>query len=169
MAVARLIAETEARFTAVERITGYIDTLPEEAEAIKSSDPVDWPFHGAITFSSVVAQYRDDLPPVLKGVSFTVKACEKIGIAGRTGTHFVFPCQSILTRPIAGSGKSTLMLCLYRLLELESGSILIDGVDIKTLGLKTLRSKLAIIPQVRCCSLAWLHHACERLVLRLTS
>eukprot|EP00045_Choanoeca_perplexa_P015068 m.182226 g.182226 ORF g.182226 m.182226 type:complete len:1453 (+) comp16881_c0_seq1:165-4523(+) len=126
----RLTAETEARFTAVERITGYIGSLPEEAETTKTSDPVDWPTHGAITFNDAVAQYREDLPPVLKGISFSVKACEKIGIAGRTG-----------------SGKSTLMLCLYRLLELESGSILIDGVDIKTLGLKTLRSNLAIIPQ----------------------
>ena len=47
----------------------------------------------------------------------------------------------------AGSGKSTLMLCLFRLLELEAGSIAVDGVDIASLGLHTLRSKLAIIPQ----------------------
>ncbi len=46
-----------------------------------------------------------------------------------------------------GSGKSTLGLCLFRMLELASGRITIDGVDIGEVALSTLRSKLAIIPQ----------------------
>ncbi|EDQ90078.1 uncharacterized protein MONBRDRAFT_82, partial [Monosiga brevicollis MX1] len=128
----RLTAETEARFTAVERITGYITDLPSEAPAQRPEDPPAnvWPSAGGITFRDVFVRYRPDLPPVLRNISFDIKPCEKIGIAGRTGC-----------------GKSTLMLVLYRLLELESGSIEIDGRSIAELGLHTLRSKLAIIPQ----------------------
>jgi len=70
------------------------------------------------------------LPLVLKGVSFTIQAGEKIGIAGRTG-----------------AGKSSMMNCLLRLTELAGGHIHIDGVDIAKLGLQSLRRSMAIIPQ----------------------
>ncbi len=74
--------------------------------------------------------YRPSLPPVLKNVSLDIKRGEKIGICGRTG-----------------AGKSTIMTALYRLVEPTSGSIIIDDIDISTLGLHELRSKLSIIPQ----------------------
>ena len=54
----------------------------------------------------------------------------KIGIVGRTG-----------------AGKSTIALTLSRLIELESGSIEIDGIDIKSVGLQKLRKKITVIPQ----------------------
>lgn len=74
--------------------------------------------------------YRPGLPPVLKGVDLHVDGGQKIGVVGRTG-----------------AGKSSMMAVLFRLIEISSGSITIDGVDISKLGLKALRSHLSIIPQ----------------------
>jgi len=92
--------------------------------------PAPWPSAGTIEFNQIVLKYRPELPPVLKGLSMSVRPGEKIGIVGRTG-----------------AGKSSIMTALYRLVELTSGSIVIDGVDISTIGLTDLRQGLAIIPQ----------------------
>lgn len=129
----RLLTETEARFTSVERINHYIKCLDGEAprQSPKESAPaLSWPQNGKISFQNVEMRYRHDLPLVLKGVSFNILAQETIGIVGRTG-----------------SGKSSLGVALFRLVELTGGSIIIDGVDIAQIGLDDLRSKLAIIPQ----------------------
>ena len=67
---------------------------------------------------------------MLEGLSFDVAGAQKVGVCGRTG-----------------SGKSTLMLLLFRILELDAGSITIDGVDISTLGLSKLRKAIAMLPQ----------------------
>lgn len=67
---------------------------------------------------------------MLKGVNLHVEGGQKIGVVGRTG-----------------AGKSSMMAVLFRLIEISSGSIIIDGVDISKLGLKRLRSRLSIIPQ----------------------
>lgn len=84
----RLASETEARFTSVERINHYIKTLSLEAPArIKNkAPPHDWPQEGEITFENAEMRYRENLPLVLKKVSFTIKPKEKIGIVGRTGS-----------------------------------------------------------------------------------
>uniref|UniRef100_A0A3Q3SQW1 ATP-binding cassette sub-family C member 5 n=1 Tax=Mastacembelus armatus TaxID=205130 RepID=A0A3Q3SQW1_9TELE len=117
----RLLTETEARFTSVERINHYI----------KAAAPAPfWPQQGKITFHDVEMRYRDNLPLVLKKLSFTILPEETIGIVGRTG-----------------SGKSSLGVALFRLVELSGGSIVIDGVNIAQIGLNDLRSRLAIIPQ----------------------
>lgn len=92
--------------------------------------PDDWPQHGAICFVDVKMRYRPLLPFALQGVTFEVKAQEKIGIVGRTG-----------------SGKSSLGACLFRLVEVEEGRIEVDGLDVKHIGLADLRSRLAVIPQ----------------------
>jgi ABC-type multidrug transport system fused ATPase/permease subunit len=76
------------------------------------------------------SSYRPGLPPVLKGVTLHVDGGAKIGIVGRTG-----------------AGKSSMMSILFRLIELQSGSIVIDGQDISKLGLRQLRGRLSIIPQ----------------------
>ncbi|XP_034739631.1 multidrug resistance-associated protein 5 isoform X2 [Etheostoma cragini] len=129
----RLLTETEARFTSVERINHYIKSL--ESEAPRQSPEADapapsWPQRGNITFQDVEMRYRDDLPLVLKNLSFTILPEESIGIVGRTG-----------------SGKSSLGVAMFRLVELTGGSIIIDGTNIAKIGLDDLRSKLAIIPQ----------------------
>ncbi|XP_054556383.1 ATP-binding cassette sub-family C member 5 isoform X2 [Talpa occidentalis] len=128
----RLASETEARFTSVERINHYIKTLSLEAPArIKNKAPSpDWPQQGEVTFENAEMRYQENLPLVLKKVSFTIKPKEKIGIVGRTG-----------------SGKSSLGMALFRLVELCGGCIKIDGVRISDIGLADLRSKLSIIPQ----------------------
>ena len=89
-----------------------------------------WPAEGRLEFRDVQLRYREGLDLVLKGISFAASPREKIGVVGRTG-----------------AGKSSLMLALFRLVELSGGSIIIDGIDISTIGLHDLRSKLSIIPQ----------------------
>uniref|UniRef100_A0A8C1IQ56 Si:ch211-221f10.2 n=1 Tax=Cyprinus carpio TaxID=7962 RepID=A0A8C1IQ56_CYPCA len=124
----RLLSETEARFTSVERINHYIKV---EAPICGSSAPASsWPEEGRITFQNVEMRYRDGLPLVLKNLSFSVLPEETVGIVGRTG-----------------SGKSSLGVALFRLVELSRGSIIIDGVNIAHIGLEDLRSKLSVIPQ----------------------
>ncbi|XP_044061552.1 multidrug resistance-associated protein 5 isoform X2 [Siniperca chuatsi] len=129
----RLLTETEARFTSVERINHYIKCLESEApqRSTEAAAPApSWPQQGKITFQEVEMRYRDDLPLVLKNLSFNILPEETIGIVGRTG-----------------SGKSSLGVALFRLVELTGGSIMIDGINIAQIGLDDLRSKLAIIPQ----------------------
>ncbi|XP_067103329.1 ATP-binding cassette sub-family C member 5 isoform X3 [Osmerus mordax] len=129
----RLLSETEARFTSVERINHYIKNLESEAPRRipgPSSPAPCWPHEGRILFQDVEMRYRDDQPLVLKKLSFNIMPEETIGIVGRTG-----------------SGKSSLGVALFRLAELTGGSIIIDGIDIAQIGLDDLRSKLSIIPQ----------------------
>ena len=90
----------------------------------------EWPQSGEIVFKDVEMRYRTGLPLVLKSFNLHVKGGERIGVVGRTG-----------------AGKSSIMSTLFRLVELSGGAITIDGVDISTVGLADLRSRLAIIPQ----------------------
>lgn len=92
--------------------------------------PSNWPVEGRIEFTGVKMNYRPNLPLVLKGLNISIPAMSKVGVVGRTG-----------------AGKSTLMVALLRIVELYSGSIKIDGVDIRNVGLKKLRSAIAVIPQ----------------------
>ncbi|XP_043243521.1 multidrug resistance-associated protein 5-like isoform X2 [Amphibalanus amphitrite] len=128
----RLSSETEARFTSVERIDAYTACMAQEAPAVVPSNrpAADWPQAGRVSFSRVCLRYRPELPQVLKNVTFDVHAQEKIGIVGRTG-----------------SGKSSIGVALFRLVEPEAGRVLVDGVDVSTVGLADLRSRLSIIPQ----------------------
>ena len=126
--------ETETYLASVERQQAYAELPVERAAVVESNRPAaDWPQRGALAFRDVAARYRPELEPVLRGVSFEVAGGERVGICGRTG-----------------SGKSSLMLALFRILELERGSVEIDGVDIAGLGLDDLRSRLAIMC-VRAC------------------
>ncbi|NXD78404.1 MRP7 protein, partial [Halcyon senegalensis] len=121
---------TETMMVSVERTEEYTTDIPVEPQdkVIQVAD--DWPSQGLVEFQQVVLAYRAGLPNALDGVSFSIYPGEKVGIVGRTG-----------------SGKSTLFLALFRMLELKSGRILLDGVDSQLVALEELRSRLAIIPQ----------------------
>jgi ATP-binding cassette, subfamily C (CFTR/MRP), member 1 len=128
----RTFIETENNMTAVERLEHYTKNIPSEQPPIVESNRPSptWPEAGAIEFKNVVMSYRPGLPQVLKKINISVKGGEKVGVVGRTG-----------------SGKSSLIVSLLRLVELDSGSIVIDGVDISTIGLTDLRSNISLIPQ----------------------
>ncbi|KAH9119925.1 hypothetical protein LEN26_004484, partial [Aphanomyces euteiches] len=110
----------------------HFKTIPEEAPETTLHDPAfaSWPSKGAVQFQNLKLRYRPDLPLVLHGITLDIQGGEKIGICGRTG-----------------AGKSSLMIALFRISEFDSGTILIDGMDIATIGLATLRRVLSIIPQ----------------------
>ncbi|MEY4064324.1 MAG: canalicular multispecific organic anion transporter 1 isoform, partial [Pseudomonadota bacterium] len=124
----RMISELESSMNAIERVSHYADTKSEQWEG--SAPAILWPQSGSIEFRNLTLRYRPELPPVLNRVTLHIRAGEKLGIVGRTG-----------------AGKSTLMQTLFRIVEPEAGSLFIDGVDVTTVPLETLRSRMAIIPQ----------------------
>jgi len=103
-----------------------------EPERYRPADPAsaDWPTRGALEFCDVSLRYRPRLPLALSGVSFDVPGGARAGVVGRTG-----------------SGKSSLVACLFRLHEIEGGQVLLDGVDLSALGLRCLRRSLTVVPQ----------------------
>merc|ERR1719370_1372206 len=127
----KMKTDFRARLNSLERITEYVE-LPQEApHRIPEKQPKpSWPEFGRIEMRSVHFRCRPDLPLVLKDISVDIKGGMKIGIVGRTG-----------------AGKSSLISTLLRLVELEEGEILIDGVNISKIGLTDLRAAVAVIPQ----------------------
>ncbi|KAL7615858.1 hypothetical protein Lser_V15G01408 [Lactuca serriola] len=115
----------------VERIKQFMN-IPSEPPAVVEDNrpPSSWPSKGRIEFQDLKLRYRPNAPLVLKGISCTFEEGKRVGIVGRTG-----------------SGKTTLITALFRLVEADSGRILIDGFDISSIGLKDLRMKLSVIPQ----------------------
>jgi len=127
----RQMSELELNMHCVERMVQYSTVTPEARWYIPETKPPDsWPQKGKVEFKNLEVRYRPELPPVLKQLTATLNPGEKIGVVGRTG-----------------AGKSTLSLAMLRIMEPSNGSVKIDGIDISTLGLAELRSKIAIIPQ----------------------
>ncbi|BFG24302.1 hypothetical protein CerSpe_105780 [Prunus speciosa] len=115
----------------VERIKQFMQISPEPPAIVEDKrPPSSWPNKGRIELHSLKIKYRANAPLVLKGMTCTFKEGTRVGVVGRTG-----------------SGKTTLISALFRLVEPASGTITIDGIDICSLGLKDLRMKLSIIPQ----------------------
>lgn len=122
----RMSTDTETQMNSVERILYYGNLESESAYRvagktsiytytlvmlvilllyIENDPPVEeWPSQGCIVFENVVMQYRPEMEPALRGVSFRIGGGEKVGIVGRTG-----------------AGKSSLTLALFRMVELTSG------------------------------------------------
>ncbi|KAL5561473.1 hypothetical protein UlMin_031220 [Ulmus minor] len=121
----------ENKMVSVERIKQFTDIPSESAWRIKDRlPPPNWPAHGNVVLQDLQVRYRPNTPLVLKGLNLSINGGEKIGVVGRTG-----------------SGKSTLIQVFFRLVEPTEGRIIIDGIDIRTLGLHDLRSRFGIIPQ----------------------
>ncbi|KAF7346860.1 hypothetical protein MSAN_01825400 [Mycena sanguinolenta] len=131
----RLSISLEMDLNAVERVVEYLG-LPQEPPAIIDSNrpPAYWPSNAQndslIVAENLTVKYAPELPAVLQDISFRLKAGERVGLIGRTG-----------------SGKSTLAMSLLRFTDPSSGRILIDGLDISTIGVEDLRSRLTFIPQ----------------------
>lgn len=127
----RLYGMNEQNMNAMERVKEYLD-LEQEAPPVdeKNRPPASWPDKGNVEFVDYTTRYRSDLDPVLKGISLKIQAREKVGIVGRTG-----------------AGKSSLALAIFRGLEAEKGRIVIDGINIGTIGLRDLRENITIVPQ----------------------
>ncbi|CAG2247906.1 ABCC1 [Mytilus edulis] len=129
--VVRVISDLENNTVSIEKIQEYTETPTEAAWEIPEKQPSSsWPKIGCIEFQDYGVRYREGLDLVLRGITCTIQPNEKIGIVGRTG-----------------AGKSSLTMALFRILEKAKGKIIIDGIDISTIGLHDLRSKITIIPQ----------------------
>uniref|UniRef100_A0A8C1VGF1 ATP-binding cassette, sub-family C (CFTR/MRP), member 2 n=1 Tax=Cyprinus carpio TaxID=7962 RepID=A0A8C1VGF1_CYPCA len=126
----RMTSELETNIVAVERVREYAEIENEAPWITSNRPPDDWPTAGNIGLDNYKVRYRPELELILHGITCDIASTEKIGIVGRTG-----------------AGKSSLTNCLFRIIEASEGRILIDGIDISTLGLHDLRSRLTIIPQ----------------------
>ena len=130
-------ANLENDMISMERCCKYMTIIQERPSHIPEVDDnliqEEWPKNGEIEFKNFSVKYRPETEIVLKNISFHILPREKVGVCGRTG-----------------SGKSTICLCLFRILESYEGQIFIDNVDISTIGLDLLRSNITIIPQDPC-------------------
>jgi ATP-binding cassette, subfamily C (CFTR/MRP), member 4 len=130
----RQSAEVVNLMVSVERVLGF-GALSPEAPLEQDGDAAllqeGWPKEGSIDFHDLSVRYRPSLPLSLEKATFHIPSGTRVGVVGRTG-----------------SGKSTLVQSLFRLLEAENGSIKLDSVDIKSLGLHTLRTHMSVISQV---------------------
>ncbi|KAK2650917.1 hypothetical protein Ddye_018406 [Dipteronia dyeriana] len=125
------ICNAENKMISVERIIQYSDLTSEAPFVVEEyRPPNNWPEVGTICFNNLQIRYAEHLPSVLKNITCTFPGRKKIGVVGRTG-----------------SGKSTLIQAIFRIVEPREGSIIIDNVDICKIGLHDLRSRLSIIPQ----------------------
>ncbi|KAI7791912.1 ATP-binding cassette sub-family C member 9 isoform X2 [Triplophysa rosa] len=130
--VVRNLADLEVQMAAVKKVNSFLSTESENYEGSMdvSQVPEDWPQHGEIKIQDLCVRYDPVLKPVLKHVNAHINPGQKVGICGRTG-----------------SGKSSLSLAFFNMVDVFEGKIVIDGIDICKLPLQTLRSRLSIILQ----------------------
>ncbi|WKX90939.1 hypothetical protein Q1695_009632 [Nippostrongylus brasiliensis] len=126
----RQVSDVETNVVAVERIKEYTETEVEAPWRRQNRPPPGWPSDGEVSIENYSTRYRPGLDLVLKGLTVHIAPGEKVGVVGRTG-----------------AGKSSLALALFRIIEPAGGRIVLNGIDIATIGLHDLRERLTIIPQ----------------------
>ncbi|KAK7959119.1 uncharacterized protein PG986_003973 [Apiospora aurea] len=121
----------ETSIGAISRIKDFAEKTPDESAPEETDAPTaDWPSRGTFRFENVFATYGNGKPTVLKDVSFTIKAGEKVGIVGRTG-----------------SGKSSTTLAILRMIDIEAGKLTLDGVDLTTIKGSIVRERIICLTQ----------------------
>ncbi|RVX14874.1 ABC transporter C family member 3 [Vitis vinifera] len=125
------LCNMENKIISVERILQYT-SIPSEPPLVTEENRLacSWPSHGEVDIQDLQVRYAPHMPLVLRGLTCTFLGGMKTGIVGRTG-----------------SGKSTLIQTLFRIVEPAAGQIMIDGTNISSIGLHDLRTRLSIIPQ----------------------
>jgi ABC-type multidrug transport system fused ATPase/permease subunit len=127
--------EAQAELIPFDRIAALDAKLEDESLATTRSIlqivPLKaWPITGTVHFNKLFLRYRPELPIVLNGLSLKIESGQKVALVGRTG-----------------SGKSSMIAALFRVVAPDSGHILIDGVDIAEIPLNILRHRISIVPQ----------------------
>ena len=123
----RYLLELSSSMSAVQRLVEFAE-LP--SEGIYNTEEKYKIVKGHIRFDKVYMRYQAEFPLALSGLSLEVQPGEKVGIVGRTG-----------------AGKSSVLQVLFRLVNPESGSVLIDGIDYMKIGIHELRQQMSVIPQ----------------------
>ncbi|TIB84058.1 multidrug resistance-associated ABC transporter [Wallemia mellicola] len=126
----RRLTSLEQSMVALERVKEYSELPSEADEYVEPRPPATWPDVGEVQFENFNLAYAPELPLVLKDINLKVPGKSKVGIVGPTGC-----------------GKSTLASAFFRFTEAASGKLTIDGIDVSTIGLTDLRSRLQIVPQ----------------------
>lgn len=128
MAVAELIDMRSRGKASLQRVTKLIETEPDVKDAENVTDP--GVINGKIEFRDLTFTYPGASAPSLSHVSFTIEPGESVGIIGKTG-----------------SGKTTIADLILRQYNVDDGQLLIDGRDINTIPLDTMRRYTAYVPQ----------------------
>jgi ATP-binding cassette subfamily C (CFTR/MRP) protein 1 len=119
----------ETSLGAVGRVRRFKQDTPME-EGLNRVPSAQWPQYGKVEIKNITCSWQDEANSVLRDVSLIVDPGQHVGICGRTG-----------------SGKSSLLLALFQMLPLHSGTVYIDGFDISAFEPDVLRSSLAAVPQ----------------------
>ncbi|KAI0889275.1 abc transporter [Annulohypoxylon maeteangense] len=134
LTLVRNMNELEVELNSFQRISEYAEIEPEaepkEEELKAGKIPASWPATGNMEFRNVTARYSETGPDILRNVSFRAQPGQRIAIIGRTG-----------------SGKSTITRSILRSTDVVSGGITIDGIDVRNIPLKRLRSSISFVPQ----------------------
>ncbi|KAJ1028578.1 hypothetical protein NDA16_001744 [Ustilago loliicola] len=129
--------EVEVAGVALERVREFAEIEPEEKVTFGQQDGKDKDdesatpaIRGDIAFDKVTVSYAPELEPAVKELTFDLPAGKRLGLCGRSG-----------------SGKSTTLLALFRMIDMRSGTIRIDGKDITDMSPRKLRSQMTIVAQ----------------------
>ncbi|CAH0058330.1 unnamed protein product [Clonostachys solani] len=123
--------ELETSLGAISRIRAFENESPSERLPGERTDPpAQWPFQGMIQIENLSSSYMPDSEPILKNICLDIEPGSKVGVCGRTG-----------------SGKSTFLLSMLRMAELQSGDILIDGISVKSMPRNVARRRIITMPQ----------------------